>query len=221
MTTGHNHGGPPLLDPPIPVPSWRLLATLGLAGALAGGLIVMVYGATRPRIEAHRAALVEAAIREVLGAPARWDTLYLSEGRLTADLAEGTDSRGLERAFIGYDEAGAFVGAAVTAEEPGFSDLVTLIYGLEPESGTLLGMKVLGHKETPGLGDKIERAAFTEQFVGAITPIQGVKAAVGSANEVQTITGATISSRTVIKIINTATDRWRPLLRAYLQGGAK
>ena len=219
--TGHQHGAPPTGEAPARVPSWRLLATLGVAGALAGGLIVTVYGMTRPRIEAHRAALVEAAIREVLGAPARWDTLYLVDGRLTATLDADTDARGLERTFVGYDAGGAFTGAAVTAEEPGFSDLVTLIFGLVPATGELLGMKVLGHKETPGLGDKIERPAFTAQFAGARTPLRGVKAATGEPNDVQTITGATISSRTVVRIINGATERWRPLLQAWLQGGAE
>lgn len=219
MTSPHSHGTPPSIEVEPAVPSWRLLATLGLAGALAGGMIVTVYGLTRPRIEAYRAALVESAIREVLKAPARWDTLYLVDGVLTPELTEGTDPRPLERAYFGFDSEGAFVGAAVTAGEPGFSDVISLIYGLEPTTGTLLGMKVLGHKETPGLGDKIERPAFNEQFDGRVTPLAGVKNSTGSPSDVQTITGATISSRTVIKIINNATERWQPLLQAYLRGG--
>ncbi len=221
MTTPHSHGAPATLDAEPAVPSWRLLATLGLAGALAGGMIVTVYGMTRPRIEAHRAALVESAIREVLKAPARWDTLYLVDGALTREVAAGTDARRLERAYFGFDDAGAFVGAAVTAGEPGFSDVISLIYGLEPTTGALLGMKVLGHKETPGLGDKIEQPAFTGQFDGLLTPLAGVKGSTGMPNDVQTITGATISSRTVIKIINNATERWQPLLQAYLRGGTE
>jgi electron transport complex protein RnfG len=82
---------------------------------------------------------------------------------------------------------------------------------------------VLDEKETPGLGDKIERdTAFGRQFTGRVVPLQGVKGRPGKPpSEVQTITGATISSRAVIRIINNAVARWRPLLDAWDRGGAK
>lgn len=219
MSGGHQHGAAP--EPMAPVPSWRLLATLGLAGALAGGLIVAAYATTLPRITAHRAALVEAAVREVLKAPARWDTLYLAGDALTRTApAGGTAAASAERVFLGYDTDGRVVGAAVTAGEPGFSDVISIIFGIDPATGTLLGMKVLAHKETPGLGDKIERPAFQDQFDGVATPVMGVKEAPSAPAEVQTVTGATISSRAVIRIINAATARWQPLLQAYLASEA-
>jgi Na+-translocating ferredoxin:NAD+ oxidoreductase subunit G len=221
MSEGHSHGAPPSMEAPPAVPAWRLLATLAFAGALAGGLIVTVYGATLPRIEAHRAELVVTAIREVLKSPARWDTLYLADGVLTKSPADGTDRSRLERVFLGFDDRDTVIGAAVTAGEPGFSDVITLIFGIEPTSGKLLGMKVLGHKETPGLGDKIEKAPFTARFDGPMTPLHGVKTAPSAPNELQTITGATISSRAVVNIINNATSRWQPLLQAYVQGGTR
>jgi Na+-translocating ferredoxin:NAD+ oxidoreductase RnfG subunit len=40
-------------------------------------------------------------------------------------------------------------------------------------------------------------------------------------SQVQTITGATISSRAVIRIINHAVERWQPLLVAYEKRGTK
>lgn len=217
----HTHGAPPPMEAPPAVPAWRLLATLGLAGAIAGGLIVTVYAATLPRIEAHRAALVEDAVREVLKGPARWDTLYLIDGRLTREVAPGADLRRVERAYLGFDDAGLLIGAAVSAAKPGFSDVITLLFGLDPSTGSVLGMKVLGHKETPGLGDKIEKASFTGEFDGVETPLAAVKGEPTRGNEVQTVTGATISSRTVVTAINEATEKWRPLLQAYLQRGAQ
>jgi uncharacterized protein with FMN-binding domain len=52
------------------------------------------------------------------------------------------------------------------------------------------------------------------QFGGVATPLQGVKAGAGKGDsaEVDLITGATISSRTVVKIINTALERLGPAL---------
>ena len=81
----------PVLETPQ-VPSWRLLVTLGGAGALAGLLIVLAYGWTLPRIEAHRAAVLRGAIEEVLHAPARADTLFLENGVLVASPGGARDS---------------------------------------------------------------------------------------------------------------------------------
>jgi len=86
----------------------------------------------------------------------------------------------------------------------------------------VLGMKVLASRETPGLGDKIEKDSdFVSQFDGPEVPLVGVKSSrsTGAANEVDMITGATISSRTVITIINRRLERLRPILEAYVEGG--
>jgi electron transport complex protein RnfG len=80
-------------------------------------------------------------------------------------------------------------------------------------------MQVLENKETPGLGDKIEKdASFVAEFDGAKAPLVGVKAGagVGEPEEVDMITGATISSRAVIEIINHRLERLDPLLRTYV-----
>ena len=231
--TGHSHHGPPSAPVALSatdssakapeVSSWKLLATLAIAGAAAGLLVVAVYKATLPTIERYEAAKVEGAVREVLKAPARWDTLYLQKGVLTKAPAPGDDRKGLPTAYVGYDAAGKKLGAAVTAQEPGFQEEVLLMIGFEPSSGTLIGFKVLAEKETPGLGDKIELdTSFGAQFPGRIAPLKSVKTrGATDPSQVQTITGATISSRAVIRIINHAVERWQPLLAAYEKAGTK
>ena len=200
------------------VPAWRLLATLGGAGALAGFLIVFVYAGTLPAITAHKAAVLQQAIQEVLNAPDRYDTLYVHDGALARQPPAGTDPNKVEQIYLGYDENGRPVGFAIAAGEPGFQDIVRIIFGYDPTTRTLLGMKVLESKETPGLGDKIEKdSTFVVQFNGAAPPLVGVKIGrnSGSDSEIDMITGATISSRTVIKIINNALQRLRPMIDAY------
>lgn len=231
--SGHAHHGPPSapgadVTPPATakapeVSSWKLLATLAIGGAAAGLLIVAVYKATLPTIEKYAAAKEATAVREVLKEPARWDTLYLQKGVLTKTPTAGDDRKGLPKAYLGFDAAGNRLGAAVTAQEPGFQEEVLLMIGFEPSSGTLIGFKVLAEKETPGLGDKIERdTSFGSQFTGRIAPLKGVKVrSAADLSQVQTITGATISSRAVIRIINHAVERWQPLLAAYEKGGTQ
>jgi len=204
------------------VPSWRLILTLAAAGAMAGLAIVLVFGWAEPKIEAHRAAALRAAIQEVLGGPERYETLFVVDGSLTAALPAAlpasVDSTALDRIYAGYAADGSQMGFAIAGEQPGYQDIVGLIFGYDAESGELLGMKVLESKETPGLGDKIEKdSAFVSSFRGVVPLIEGVKAGAGtgSEHEVDMITGATISSRTVIEIINKRMESIGPMIQVY------
>lgn len=201
--------------PSVPeVQSSRLLATLGTAGALAGLLIVFVFQATEPAISAHKAEMLRQAIDEVLKAPDSYDTLFVTEGGLVMEPPDGADVRKLEQVYLGFRE-GQPVGFAIAAGKPGFQDVIRLIFGYDPTTGTVLGMKVLESKETPGLGDKIEKdSAFILRFDGATPPLTGVKRgqAGDDRSKVDMITGATISSRTVIQIIDEAVARLGPKL---------
>ena len=154
-------------------------ATAFLAGAAAGWLVVTVYNLTLPAIQKHAGEQVDGAVREVLKAPARWDTLYLIGNAVTATPPAGSDKRELTKAYVGFDAAGTRIGVAVVAAEPGFQELLTLMIGFDPSTGALTGYKVLDQKETPGLGDKVEvDKSFGAQFVGRIVPLKGVKSLV-------------------------------------------
>ncbi|MFN8583140.1 MAG: RnfABCDGE type electron transport complex subunit G [Gemmatimonadaceae bacterium] len=214
----HVHGaapGPGEVHAPIDTPPYRLVATLGIAGALAGLLVAGVYRVTLPPIEKHRALVMQGAIAEVLRQPSRWDTLYLEGSALTKH-PRGNATE-LERVFVGYDATGKNIGAAISAGEPGFSEIISLMFGYDVVSGQVLGLKILEEKETPGLGDKIERdSTFVRQFAGAKTPVKPVKKRSGSdPTEIDAISGATISSRAVTRIINHAVAKWAPLLSAW------
>jgi electron transport complex protein RnfG len=217
---------PPVVQAPVEparVKAWKLLATLGVSGGIAGFLLVFVFGWTLPTIEANKARKLEAAIHEVLKAPDRYETLWLVGGALTPTLPPGADPRKVERVFLGFRGADS-AGFAIVASEPGFQDNIVLIFGYDPKARQILGMKVLETKETPGLGDKIERDWFTGQFPGAQSPLVGVKAkdpAHKDPHQIQTITGATISSRTVIRGINKTLERLGPLLEASTAGGPR
>jgi electron transport complex protein RnfG len=83
-------------------------------------------------------------------------------------------------------------------------------------------MEVLESRETPGLGDKIIKDT---DFVGnfrnlAVDPtVVVVKAGRTSDNEVDAISGATISSQAVVKIINMSNERWMDRVTALTEAG--
>jgi electron transport complex protein RnfG len=202
-------------------PSWQLLLTLGVAGAASGLLIISLYTLTLPRIDAYKSREMRVAIEEVLKAPARSDTLYLDHGALTATRPAG-DAAKLERVYRGYDAAGSAVGYAIEATGPGFSDPIRLLVGYDAAHHALIAMKILDSKETPGIADGVLKPAFTGQFEGAIVPVVGVRASPKGADKgtVVLITGATISSRAILKAINKTLERWDPLISRYEAGAA-
>jgi electron transport complex protein RnfG len=221
--------GTPGAAAPMPtnVPSWKLLLALGGGGALAGLIIVLFYAWTLPRVEAYKATVLRSALVEVLHDPARCDTLWLIDGVLNERRPAGDSAKGFERVFLGYDAAGKPVGFAIPVAEAGFADLIEMIVGYDPSAHTVLGLKVLANKETPGIADKVFKPGYTSQFAGRGAPLVGVKksggdreAAAGKGAVVM-VTGATISSRAVIRGINKAIVRWQPLLDAYAARGGK
>jgi electron transport complex protein RnfG len=196
--------------------SFRLIATLAVAGALAGMAIVTAYMKTKPAIDANAAAELASAVTEVLGGATSFKTVYiLADGTVTA---EPSDTAGLDKVFVGYDDDGQPRGVAIQAAEPGFQDVIDLIFGYDPSTQNVIGMKVLQSLETPGLGARITNdSTFISQFNDASTPLIGVKEGQGKGNsdEVVMITGSTISSRAVIRIIDDKLDAIQKSVDAY------
>ncbi|NHF58633.1 RnfABCDGE type electron transport complex subunit G [Flavobacteriaceae bacterium TP-CH-4] len=89
---------------------------------------------------------------------------------------------------------GAFVGAAVVgASEKGYSGLVKIMVGFEPD-GTVHNIVVLEQKETPGLGTKMKGEKFLRQFRDR-HPANFELKVTKDGGEVDALTGATISTR--------------------------
>jgi electron transport complex protein RnfG len=199
------------------VSSFRLLMTLGVAGMLAGALLVFVYLWSDPLIKAEQARVMREAVTEVLKGPDRFESVFILDGELTTQVPVGVDTLELDKVFLGYDASGNAVGFALVHERFGFQDLVRVIFGYDPQTRQVLGMKVLEHKETPGLGTKIEEEPFVGEFNGVDAPIEGVKPDrnTGASNQVDMITSVTISSQAVIRTINERIEQLGALLEAY------
>lgn len=187
----------------------RLVTTLSVAGLLSGLIIVSVFEATLPTINAYKAWVQREAVFKVLPGISRFERLVYQDGRLVAVTQEETDQ---EYVFAGYDDQGQLVGYAIPSAGPGFQDTIRLLYGYLPQERKVVGMEILESRETPGLGDKIYKdAAFVANFDDlSIDPeIVAVKQGKKSApNQVDAITGATISSKAVVRIIQQANGRW-------------
>ncbi len=207
--------GPP--EPTVTRPeigqSLRLVMTLAVAGLLSGLVLVGVYLATLPRIQANQAAALQRAVFQVVPGAASMRRFVWTGEALDPDAEKGGANT---VTFAAWGEDGEFLGWAIPGEGSGFQDTIALIFGYDPAQGLVVGMRVLESRETPGLGDKIFKdAAFVAGFddLKPVPEVVVVKTGMrAQPNELDGITGATISSKAVAKIVTATAALWIPRL---------
>lgn len=99
----------------------------------------------------------------------------------------------------------------------GYADRIELLLGLDADARTITGLFILDQKETPGLGNKIIEPAWRDQFADKKTnrPLKVIKGGGAKGNEIDAVAGATISSRSVVAIVNNIVhDLKQPLAEA-------
>lgn len=213
---------------PAPAPRvWPMYRALVGVGLLCGLLIVSVFELTRPVIQRNQAEALQRAILHVLPGAVSSRTF-----RLIGDVRfEPLDAEpdGAPLAHAGYDADRQLVGLALEAQGMGYQDVIRLIYGYSFSQQAVIGLRVLGSRETPGLGDRIETdPGFLENFerlevslvddlTRVLHPIEAVKhGAKHHPWQVDGITGATISSVAIADILRRSTEWWIPRIQRSL-----
>jgi H+/Na+-translocating ferredoxin:NAD+ oxidoreductase subunit G len=180
----------------------RAALTLGAAVALAVAALAVVHDVTSARVEATERARRAAAFERLLG-EVRHDNDLLAD-RIEVRDAEllGTDAPvPVYRARL----AGKPVAAIIEPVAPdGYSGSIRLIVAMTPE-GRLLGVRVLEHHETPGLGDAIEerRSGWIRSFEGRgldDPPLLRWKVR-KDGGDFDQLTGATVTPRAVVAAV--------------------
>jgi Na+-translocating ferredoxin:NAD+ oxidoreductase subunit G len=125
--------------------------------------------------------------------------------------------------YQSLDENGTTAGWVVPAKGQGYADTIEVLIGLDRDCATITGLYVLAQKETPALGDKITTPEFQTKFVGLTTsrPLQAVKRDASAPHEFRAITGATVSSVSVAKIVNDTVRRFADTIRALPEQAAE
>ena len=91
----------------------------------------------------------------------------------------------------------AEIGFALRAEGKGYGGLIDILVGFEDET-TIQGVTIISHLESPGLGAKIIKSSFRDQFIGENIANVALSQEGGG---IDAITGASISSRAVVDAI--------------------
>ena len=115
---------------------------------------------------------------------------------------------------IGSDEAGNEVGYVFTTGAKGYGGTVGVMVGLDLE-GTITGIEILSHSETPGLGANATGEAFKSRFAGKSGELTVDKNS-NEGQNIQAITAATITSKAVVSAVNAAVAEFE-----VIKGGAE
>jgi len=175
-----------------------MFLNLVVIGAVSGAILAAFYHVADPMIKANQEKELKEAIFVVL--PEARDYKLLKKPVDKADIT----------IYEGIDGAGAPVGIAFKADGGGFQGNVGVMVGLNLDYLHLKGIKILDQVETPGLGNRISEPVFEDEFKGVdISPkIEYIKnRKPEKPNQIQSITGATISSNAVVTNINNAVSR--------------
>lgn len=178
---------------------------LALFAAVTGGAIAMTQSLTADRIRAQAAKAEAQALLDIVPGEHRAGRLLQDTVTLPASPAIGTGGPIIAWVARAGGSPTALV-LPVTAPD-GYSGNIRMLVGVDLD-GTLLGVRVTRHQETPGLGDKIEvrKSDWVEGFVGRsldnTTPNQWHVRKDGGVFD--QFTGATITPRAVVAAVHNA-----------------
>ena len=172
---------------------FNMFIALFVICVVAGGVLGVVYNATKDPIAAAETAKRTEAIENVLP-----EFNELKETKVKSAM-EDIDIP----FYLAYDADNNFIGVAVeTFTNKGFSGNISLMVGILAD-GTINNISVLQHAETPGLGSKMTEPSFKDQF-NEKNPASFNFKVKKDGGDVDAITAATISSRAFCDAVNRA-----------------
>jgi len=173
-----------------------MLVFVLVLGTILTGILVAVNYYTTPVISRNEQREIQAGILQALGIP-------FGEEEVQQVFAGSVQARQAGAKTYYVAEGGA--GIAFAYAGSGLWGPINGIVALNADLKTLKGVTILHQEETPGLGSRITEAAYLDTFRGKdftsglkLTPPGKAKA----ANEIDAITGATLSPKAFLQILN-------------------
>ncbi|MCL2801035.1 MAG: RnfABCDGE type electron transport complex subunit G [Treponema sp.] len=173
--------------------------TLLITAVITVTALSFVYNRTEEPIERQKLRIQETAMREVMPRAAEFKELNIENtGSITAVYECFYSSEALaDSVLIGY---------IVYLSPEGYSGKIDLVVGVSIAEKNISGMRVIRHTETPGFGAKAVREDFYRRFDGAALVPLGVVRHFPEENEIQAITGSTITTKAITNAVNEAIE---------------
>lgn len=188
----------------------RSALTLAILAAVLTALLALIAGVTRDRIASNEQAWIRQRL-DALVAPATHDNDLLQDSIAVT----GPELLGTAQPVRIYRarRGGAPVAAVIRPIAPdGYRGPIELLVAIAPD-GRLIGVQVIRHDETPGLGDAFESrdVHWLERFRGrSLTDPPPQRWTVRrDGGDFDAFTGATITPRAIVKAVRNALEYYR------------
>lgn len=170
---------------------------LTIIGVVSGGALAIVFSYADPLIQENRIKAINKAVKTVVPGASQ------IKSEKSGDIL----------IYRGMDGDGSVIGYAFRTEFSGFQGKIAIMIGMDARFEEVTGLEVLENIETPGLGNKIAEQTWRDGFAGlsGLSEMMLVKniTAKKQRNEIEAITGATISSQAVVDGANAMIDKVR------------
>lgn len=167
---------------------------VALIGLITSAALTLANQATRDPIAASLEQDLQTSLSQVLPAGS------FNNNLLTSTLVRPSPD-GQRTVYVARKDS-EITGLIYEVAGKGYSGTIRIVMGITP-AGKILGVRVLSHTETPGLGDKIEaqKDNWINTFIGKAldTAKWGVKK---DGGEFDQFAGATITPRAVVKAVH-------------------
>ena len=175
---------------------------------IAGICLGAVHDVTLEPIAQAQEAAATATYQEVYpdaASFARTDEMTAALAAAAEEITAQYGSVTVDDAQQALDGSGNVIGYLITSTSPeGYGGNVQIAVGITAE-GSLTGIGFLSISETPGLGMNAKETAFKDQFVGkSAQTFEVTKTGASADNQIQAISGATITSTAVTNATNAA-----------------
>lgn len=183
-------------------PVWHGGLILATLAAICTALVAYTHRLTAGRIEQNEQEYLEQSLQPVLG-----DLLYdneLSASVIAIDPPHELPGDAPVTVYRVFNDSTPVAALFVVTAADGFTGPIRLLVGIGAD-GVVSGVRVLEHRETPGLGDLIEasKSNWIHQFEGASLedPDRERWAIKRDGGDFDQLTGASITPRAVIKAV--------------------
>ena len=181
---------------------WTSAAILAALAAICTALVAFTYQATRERIAANAQAYLEQSLKPVLEGIDYEGKL--SDSTLVIEPPHTLPGNGPVTVYRMYADGQAIAALFVVTPRDGYSGPIKLLVGIDA-AGVLNRARVMEHRETPGLGDRIDstKSDWIEMFnkTSLENPVAELWAISEDGGSFDALTGASITSRSVVGAI--------------------
>ncbi|MCT8976003.1 RnfABCDGE type electron transport complex subunit G [Clostridium sp. CX1] len=164
--------------------------TMNLAAAcfISGAIIAAVYFVTNPIAKEKAVVMKNQSMKSLVK---------------DAENFKAIDGK---KEWFEAQQGGKTIAYVVPSESKGYGGAIKMLVAVTPQ-GKVIGYEIISHNETPGLGDNASKDPFKNQFKDKEAKALEVTKDKSNTDNIQAMTGATISSRAVTKAVKEAVEQ--------------